>query len=157
MRYIIAFLTLTLVAFTLVAAEDNELRCYRKNKMTHLAIQNFCWGQEIRVPSRKAADGRRDGNAWVRIQSDCAPNTWVPAVYCFQQMLDICASGSGQGYGSRKYGKNGCQKFSIGPSDSGIKIRPKKGGKRKAKRDIAADENLPLHDESNFFAERAEM
>ncbi|KAK5003060.1 hypothetical protein LTR28_010638 [Elasticomyces elasticus] len=112
----LALLTLVLPLTTPVLADNLKpfMACHTRAPAIANGIVDFCRKSDIVVPSRYASNGKVAGDAVVRIVGHACPpgSQWVPQQYCQSQFFDICNTHQG-GLGSARYGRDGCQFFTI--------------------------------------------
>ncbi|KXT03318.1 hypothetical protein AC578_3997 [Pseudocercospora eumusae] len=128
------FISFFLAFIGLVSAASNREICMKKNPRVISAIDIFCKNSGITAPSLYANTGVRWGpngaqspnNLALYITGSCSPPQWIPQQYCLSQFYSICATGGPRGMGSKKYGRNGCQKWIVAITKPGIKISPAK-------------------------------
>ncbi|KXT11232.1 hypothetical protein AC579_5559 [Pseudocercospora musae] len=128
------FISFLLAFIGLTSAASNREICMKKNPRVISAIDMFCQNSGITAPSLYANTGVRWGpngaqspnNLALYITGSCSPAQWIPQQYCLSQFYHICATGGPRGMGSKKYGRNGCQKWIVAITKPGIKITPAK-------------------------------
>ena len=125
----------------ITANPHNPKKCAKINPNINKAIAEFCGKGDIVVPSHYASTGKSVKGVRVTIHGHCTPKQWVPSQYCRNQFHAICAASAGNGgVGTRHYGRNDCQKFTI--SNLGIVITPvsKRDGEEAADAEVEGAE-----------------
>nr|POE56504.1 hypothetical protein CFP56_33476 [Quercus suber] len=94
-----------------------QMPCMDKNSGVINAIGMYCQNDDMVVPSDYANKGQQgyDGDNWafLQITGNCQPPQWVPSKYCISQFQEICATGDEHGAGSKTFGRDGCQTWTI--------------------------------------------
>lgn len=141
-----AVMASTSLALGLTTGQAHELACIAKASGAYRAITAFCANDKIIAGSSYALAGAHAvgpkgawkdtlgdgpfGTSLVQITgTSCAKNSvWVPKEYCASQFLEVCATGNWEGHGSKRYGANGCQTFSISSWEKEVWLTPRAHG-----------------------------
>ncbi|KAK4500599.1 hypothetical protein PRZ48_008788 [Zasmidium cellare] len=119
-----ALLTLALGLTATTSAADLATTCRHKIAYLPANINKFC-SQDFTVPSDYARNGLNWGpinDGRMRVTGPCSPAQPVSKDVCVRQMLEVCASGGPKGGGTRYFGRNGCQAWTIVPPKKNLPL-----------------------------------
>ncbi|KAF2159975.1 hypothetical protein M409DRAFT_60378 [Zasmidium cellare ATCC 36951] len=110
--------------------------CQSKNIWLPDAIRSFC-GRDFTVPSEYASTGLKwgpVGYGTIKVTGKCSPVQPVSKDVCTRQLGEVCLGGGPRGEGTRYFGRNGCQAWTIDPGKKPYGISPWVGRRRRGQR-----------------------